>query len=311
MERCKESIPEGMTMSEEDIHSYSSACVKSLFVIDKEQPESMVCLLRGGYPPTVVVDTLAREFLDVDLNPMLIPTSDFLKNKHQLVRVLTDQLVRKASCNDHNRGRVITIDTAITGSSSRQFLREFNDGFETVVRRNEYSEIPVSLDYVLIRFWDKRPDRGSKTKIKSDVKTRYDSITDVSGEEVRHRLRFKNYNFGVRSLISEDNPLLLGIDYPYTFEKGENGGIHGQKSEYTQQVEVSVPITVSRNDGTNNVYQPKLNQSTGDLFLELILDDSRELIDRISKTDNHVNLVSLEFPPCLRDFCSRIVYERR
>lgn len=290
-----------------DLESYSIACLGALYVTQKADPQQMVCLLRGGHPPSKVVHTLTKDYLGKDMSFYAIPTSDFLKNKKYLTYALAEEVLNTADRSDGN-GRVLTIDTAITGSSSRQFMKEFADNFRKICQKGRFAN-DLTLDYFFVRFWDNAQDRYSKTKCKAHLIS-HDQTMESQGRTSTNHLRLHDYNFGVRSLISEDNPLLLGVDYPIEFKEEENEGISGQKSEFVSSVKVQLPIHVENEDGKDSCYQPHGNETTSDLFIDLVTERSRENIAKLASINERANLATLEYPPYLVSFCKQLVAKR-
>ncbi len=317
-----ENLEGRIKISERDITSYSTACLRALEVIDHEDPKRMICLLRGGYPPSRVLYALSGEYLGKSLDSFPIPTSDFLKNKKSLVYSLTDNSINFAK-NSQNHGKIFSVDTAISGSSSRQFMNEFTNNFQNLASCKRDVSEDVVIDYTLVRFWHDSEDRYSRTKRKPSLSEHRQRSDSGSGKEFV--LKFHVYDFGVRNLISEDKPVLLGMDYPIEFKKEDNGGIHGKKSEYIEKVLKTDPITMVQ-DGGEITYQPHGEQTTADLFVDLIVQRSREQVsffrelfsskpsrDRegnINMDPNNpyrVNLKVLQHPPYLVDFCGQLV----
>lgn len=282
-------------IDDEDVRSYSLACLNSLKVVHDNDPEKMICLLRGGYPPTRIVHGLAKEYLGKNIGIYDIPTSDFLRNKKDLVYSLAKKSL-ESSIGKPQGLSIFTIDPAITGSSSRQFLADFPENFGKASQKVDSLE-GANLNYAFVRFWDKSQDRFSKTKVKPSAIRRY--AFERNG--VKDLLNLSIYDFGVKSLISEDCPTLLGCDYPIVFTEKENEGIRGQKSEYVVRVNKSQPIHVQNGTETKS-YQPQKDQSTSDLFIDIILDRCRREIDKIGSLDVRDNLKSIYYNPSLVDF---------
>lgn len=300
----------------EDIDSYSIACLRALEVISRSKPNKMVCLLRGGYPPSRVIHKLVSDYLGRNMESCLVPTSDFLRNKKDLVYALTNHLVKTAiACPESSR--VFSVDTAISGSSSRQYMSDFVTNFRKILDRNPDVQEDFELNYDFVRFWNNSEDRYSKTKRRPFVVEH----THKTPSGKKGVLRFHTYDFGVRSLISEDIPLLLGLDYPIEFDKEENNGVHGKKSEYTCRVEEQKPIVVSDEE-----YFPLKGQSTSELFLDLLIRNSQDMFNFLRSiysfrpglagnplTPNpsnpyRENLQTLRFPPYLVDFCGELKF---
>lgn len=294
-----ENLEKRLVISKEDLESYSVASLGNLKIVNDTDPDKIVCLLRGGYPPTRVVKGLAEEYLGKSPEVYDIPTSDFLKNKKQLVYALAEQTVHFAH-NSGGRARIFTVDAAITGSSSRQFLSEFAKAFKRAVERDETGE-GVTLDYVFSRFWDKSESRFSKKKIRPVLNNQKVEKKDGTVSY----LNFHNYDFGVRSLVCEDFPALLGIDYPIHLSEEENNGIRGQKSEYAVRVSDKSPLVVV-DGGHHSFYKPHGDQTTADLFVSLALDYCRDQMKKIQAIDDRENLNTFEYNPDLVKFCKSL-----
>ena len=114
-----------------------------------------------------------------------------------------------------------------------------------------------------------------------------------------------DYNFGVRSLICEDKPILLGVDYPIHIREEDNEGVRGQKSEYVSPVDTHLPIVLMHPEGDMR-YQPRGEQTTADLFVDLAVERARENITKLAQLDSRENLKTLDYPPYLVDFCKRV-----
>ncbi|MDP1695808.1 MAG: hypothetical protein Q8L29_02775 [archaeon] len=292
-----DNLEESVRISGFDLDSYSLACLGALNVFSKKNPDKVVCLLRGGFPPYRVVRALAREYLNKDPATFLVPTSDFLRNKKYLIYALAENAARLA--NKKGRGSLFTIDTAITGSSSRQFIKEFIEDFDRAIRR-EFLNKNSNLDYHFVRFWSDSEGRYSRTKLKPVHNTRVSY--GQGSDNCLCSLNFFDYNFGLKSLICEDNPTLLGIDYPIELRASENNGVRGQKSEYISQVDKHASIIV---DDTN-CFQPRGEQTTSDLFVDLVVEKSRQNIKKLSYLNERENLTTLTYPPYLVDFCKTL-----
>ena len=296
--RMEKNLEDNLKIEANDLDSYSLACLGSLYVLDEKNPDQMVCLLRGGYPPFRVVSALARDYLGRDPQSFLVPTSDFLKNKKHLISALAEDALRLANRNE-GHASLYTIDTAITGSSSRQFAREFISGFKRIARTDALLD-DMNIDYHFLRFWDDSEGRYSKTKLRPEKRK-----AKVKGENGQSTLTMHDYNFGVRSLICEDKPILLGVDYPIHIREEDNEGVRGQKSEYVSPVDMHLPIVLMHPEGDRR-YQPHGEQTTADLFVDLAVERARKNIDKLSQLDSRENLDTLEYPPYLVDFCKKV-----
>lgn len=309
-------------LDKRDIESYSLACIRALEVVARVDPKRMVCLLRGGYPPSKVVHGLSEQYLGKTMDSYAIPTSDFLRNKNDLVYALTDgsiDLVR----DNQNHGKILTIDTAISGSSSRQFMTDFANNFKKLVYDKKDLSGEAILDYSFIRFWHDSEHRFSRTKSKPFIIEHRQKSDRGRGKNIV--LRFNVYDFGVRNLMAEDKPLLLGLDYPIEFAREENKGVHGQKSEYLVKVIKTEPIAI-RDDTAQTFYQPHGTQTTSDLFIDILSQNAKLQIDSLKTLAQHkpiqglrgtidmnpdnpyrLNLNTLKYPPYLVDFCGNLV----
>lgn len=291
-----------ITLSEEDIRSYSVACVKSLRALNHHQSSKLVCLLRGGYPPTRVVHRLAQEFLECPPELCDIPTSNFLKNRKHLVYALVENLINSYEA---HKGGSFTIDTAITGSSSRQFLDDLHKYFRDVIRKKQdrLSE-PILRDYVFTRFWHRKEADFNGNHAAPNIFSR--TTRDDKGRV--HALNLALYNFGVKNLMSEDVPVLLGIDYPIDLKATDNEGVHGQKSEYATTVCRKEPIIVLGNSDERKTYRPSGAENTSDVFIGLLVDCSRDIIDRLAFEFKRKKPCGSTWYPSLVNFCGSLKY---
>lgn len=291
-----------IVLEDRALRSYSLACVKGLRALDYHKSAKLLCLIRGGYPPTRVVHNLASEFLEFTPELCDIPTSNFLKNRKHLVYALVERIFEDSYSRGDLKG-AFTIDTAITGSSSRQFMDDFYSYFKEVVKRKgDREEVPEPFDYVFARFWHDREAEFNNTRAGPNVLPR--NATDVRGRQ--HRVNMFLYNFGVRDLMSEDKPVLLGIDYPIDLKFNDQGGITGQKSEYIARVNEQIPIVVVGEDGARTTYRPTACQNTADMFVGLLGDYSRETISRLDFEFRRNKPLGNAWYPTLVNFCGTL-----
>ncbi|MBI4176172.1 MAG: hypothetical protein HY518_03130 [Candidatus Aenigmarchaeota archaeon] len=165
-------------IGENELLSYAEGCRGIAEVIASEHPDYLLVSLRGGKPPADVVDHMTKG----KYTKVYAKTSYFLKG----LGAEMDMALR--ACQDEGRiGKVLMVDTSVTGTKLSWFLPEMLSSLS--------GKVGHDLDFVTAVLWHGREGwHEERTE-------RYGCITN------------RQYNIGVRSLICEDNPTLLGMTY--------------------------------------------------------------------------------------------------
>ena len=175
--------------SQPNIVAYAKACKGIVDAIKTEQPDVYFCPLRGSYPVTRVV--LPHVVQDV-CSVAYVTTSGFLLNRRDIIRSALETIIQRLSDN----GNIAIVDTAITGSSIRDFRRIIKEDLSLLMAKKGIQRLNIEV----MKLWKNRKfpnNYGGESK----------SLNN--GAEII----FHDYNFGVPDLFCEDDPDLLGIDY--------------------------------------------------------------------------------------------------
>lgn len=235
------------------LDSYAHACVCSLQIIDDEKPDVILSPMRGAYPPTRVLSSFTP---NLSRSPEIItfPASEFIPDKEELFYSALEKVISLYKQNIH----ILTLDTAITGSSARRFKRMIKQYLPLVYHKQGKDET-YGIEYTLIKLWHERDDlrpKGHSHKIRS-LEMEFD---------------FNDYNIGVKDLFAEDIPELLGIDYPIHLGKGK-------KSSFLVRVNTKDPISLVYDDGSRISMYPEGKQNTADLFVKLVTERVEEILE--------------------------------
>ncbi|MEM7813307.1 MAG: hypothetical protein QW548_00205 [Candidatus Aenigmatarchaeota archaeon] len=210
---------------EQDIRYYAEACAKVAGELKRVSPHSIVCPLRGGYPPTRIVTKLC----DYNGRVHLLPTSAFVSGREDLVKEGFDRAFQDAKEEGVKAPRIAIIDTAISGTSLRKLNEELKREFPQF--KKKYGDISIYMAKV----WKaKSPNQLKGGRFRFD---KYNSELPIY-----HATAF------VRELLCEDRPELLGIDYPFSTDRD-------RKSSYAEPVCAKKQIRVKR-DGSVTEYAP-------------------------------------------------------
>lgn len=184
--QCKK---KSYSFSQQSIVAYANACKGIIDAVKKERPDVYFCPLRGSYPVTRVV--LPHLIQDVG-SIAYVTTSGFLLNRRDIIKSALEAIVQKLS----NGGNIAIVDTAITGSSIRDFRRILKEDLSVLMTQKGIQRLNIEV----IKLWKNRKfpnNYGGESKSANN------------GAEIV----FHDYNFGVPDLFCEDDPDLLGIDY--------------------------------------------------------------------------------------------------
>lgn len=221
-------------ITEDELRSYADGCKKIAEVIDTEKPDVVMVSLRSAHPVSRCVD----HFVKTSVPKVYAKTSYFL---NQLSRRVDKALY---DCERKDRfGRVLMIDTSVTGRKLSWFMPQMLGSLAERVER--------PLEFVTAVLWH------DKEGWQENTEKQYDKINN------------RNYNFGVKSLICEDSPTLLGVKYVDSKDRC-HAGAAGVVDAYNEPFAAHIHVT--GDDGTK-VHKLERNGrigSTADLFVDLV-----------------------------------------
>jgi hypoxanthine phosphoribosyltransferase len=164
-------------IAEDELVSYANGCKNIAQVITDENPDVIMVSMRGAFPVARSVD----HFTQKQIPKIYAKTSYFL---HGLGRQVNRAFKQVA---EQKAKKVLMIDTSVTGKKLSWFLPQMLEDLQA----NYKSE----LDVVTAVLWHNREGWSEKT------------------EKDYSHIRNRNYNVGVKNLICEDSPTLLGTGY--------------------------------------------------------------------------------------------------
>jgi hypoxanthine phosphoribosyltransferase len=164
-------------IAEDELVSYANGCKNIAGVIDAENPDVIMVSMRGAFPVARSVDYFTQK----QVPKVYAKTSYFLHGLGRQVNRAFKQAAKKEA------KKVLMIDTSITGKKLSWFLPQMLEDLKT----NYKSE----LEIVTAVLWHNKEGWSDKN------------------EKVYDHISNRNYNFGVKNLICEDSPTLLGTGY--------------------------------------------------------------------------------------------------
>lgn len=236
-------------LKESDVIAYASACLKIAEAIDKIKPHGLLCPLRGGLPPTRVVLNL------VEHKPRLIntvPTSNYVAHRDELLRIALEDVIATAIDNlaneeapfNRDRVKIVSIDTAISGTS----IFHFNEMLKRFLPELQ-SQYDVIVEYFLAKIWQ-NPEEAAKERRRN---MRFHcNMRDLS---INHGVAY------VPTLLCEDVDGLLGFKYRFT-------EMRGVKSHDMESVVDPRPILVSRDKTDFDLYQ---GPNAADMLVDILV----------------------------------------
>ena len=249
---------ESYRFTQGEIISYADACAKYADYIIQTQPDSIICPLRGGYPPTQVITNLTGD--EYEGQVFYVPTSNFVRRKNELIRsTLENAVIAAISSSSKNNIHLATIDTAKSGTSTRKY----NDLLKIYLPQIKHELRHIdTIDYSLLKIWHKPEQVSTNPK---HVKNNMPKTSDIS---------IFNHALFVYDWLSEDDPELLGIDYPYYVPD-----MIGIKKEHVQKVDSQRPIQIV-GESHITTYSPQECQTTAELLVDIITTYAKGLMKR-------------------------------
>lgn len=217
-------------MNFEDCKAYAEAIKAIGRIITDLKPDVLYCPLRGAYPVVRSLDPLVRRYVN---DVVLVPTSGFLSGRERIIQSSFENILKQ-----YRNPKIAVVDTAITGSSIRNFKNLAKRYLQKLA-----NGLKQDVDISIVKLWQNRQFPNQPPGIQKD-----------------ERLTWRDYNVGTKSLLCEDQPDLLGIDYPYEVRTGK-------KYPFALPVKCKAPIVVLANEG-EKIFEAK--PSTAETFVELI-----------------------------------------
>jgi len=220
-------------ISEDELQSYAAGCQRVKDIIEQECPDIIMVALRGALP----VYRSIKPFNGTQKRVKFVKTSYFLNNLSGNV----SRSIGKWACNDEIR-RILMLDTSVTGTKLSWFLPQVLTGLAA-------DEAADDLEFLTAVLWH---DKDGWTE---ETNSKYGSVANV------------NYNIGVKNLICEDSPTLLGIQYA---RARCHAKAQGKVRAYDQPVLANIHVV---NDiGQTQVYSPEreMTPDTASLFSKLV-----------------------------------------
>ena len=235
-----DSIQNEYVFEKKDINRYALGCKKIAEFIIAKKPDEIICPLRGGYPPTTIIN----EICDYKSNIKYVPTSDCVEDKKGIIYSALETSLENFAKNGNKNPHLVTIDTAIKGSSTRQFKGLLLEYLPKII-----SKLGIDITYSIVKLW-LNPEEASRSK-----KLKIDSRKKGS-------IMYNDAVFYVNDLLCEDKPELLGIDYPYCIGQDK-------KSAFLEKVGVQKKINVKGEGGEIREYLP-IDCTTSQLFIRIV-----------------------------------------
>jgi hypothetical protein len=217
-----------------ELRSYANGCRNIASVIDVEQPDTVIVSLRGAYPVSRCVDHFAQSRIP----KVHAKTSYFL---NQLSRKVDKALY---SCERKGRlNKVLMIDTSVTGRKLSWFLPQMLGSLS--------ERVAHPLEFVTAVLWN------DKEGWKENTEKQYGSIRNV------------NYNFGVKNLICEDNPTLLGVKYVDSKDRC-HAAAYSEVNAYAEPVAAHIHVKTDVGTKVHKLERNGRIGCTADLFVDLV-----------------------------------------
>lgn len=221
-------------MSEDELHSYAVGCQKIASVIESEKPDVIMVSLRGAHPVARCVDHFSKE-----TTPKVYAKTSYFLN--QLSRRVDKALY---DCEKKDRlNKVLMIDTSVTGRKLSWFLPQMLGSL------SESVENP--LEFITGVLWHDKEGWQETTE------KQYGQISN------------KNYNFGVKNLICEDSPTLLGVKYFDEKDRCHAGAV-GVVDAYEEPVAARIHVTGKDETKVHKLERNGRINDTADLFVDLV-----------------------------------------
>ncbi len=164
-------------IAEDELVSYANGCKNIAQIITDENPDVIMVSMRGAHP----VSRCVNHFTSKQITKIYAKTSYFLHGLGRQVNRAFKQVAKQEA------KKVLMIDTSVTGKKLSWFLPQMLEDLEASYKSE--------LDVVTAVLWHNKECWSEKTE------KNYGKISN------------RNYNFGVKSLICEDSPTLLGTGY--------------------------------------------------------------------------------------------------
>ncbi|MBS3067487.1 hypothetical protein J4450_02190 [Candidatus Micrarchaeota archaeon] len=242
-----------------ELESFADAVKNILQLLGQVDPRVVLVSMRGAIPLfrclVKAVDqkkrvdgdwtTRAFELRRTNFTAAKLYTSYFIDGLSEVVGEGLKNAFETAAGGDARR--VVFLDTSVTGTKLGWFMPQFIEGMGQV------AEQLGRIELVNIILHHAKPGMRATEQLAGNV-----SVT--------------THNFGVESLITEDNPTLLGVDLrkieQVTCAEGAIGEIHAYEDE--------VPAGILIEDGSNvSLVRPRHDEKTAALFARLIGDVAR------------------------------------
>lgn len=224
--------PQGtyLEISEEDLISYAQGCAQLASIIENEKPTAILVSLRGGLPPARIALSLSR------LKPPIIylKTSYFLKNLGRFVVEALEKCSKLYS--PKSDSPLLYLDTSVTGTKIGWFLPQLKEYLTSLYPH--WSLVSTILCH------DPNLHYGLKPLFDEPQNT---------------------YHIGVRNILSEDTPELLGCPYHSHTDACHEKAI-GETLAYQR---ISNPAIHVVGKESTAIHESK-KLSTADLFIELV-----------------------------------------
>jgi hypothetical protein len=255
--------PNAFMIDENDIFRYAFSVSQMADYFVSVNPTHLLVPLRGALPPVSMMLTyLDMNSIRYDSEIIPMPVSEFVDKcqeiKKSVIESALEDCIRKSL-----KPRFFTLDTSISGTSMKHYVDLLKSYLPEL--SGKFGNIEIEYDLMKIK---KDPKEFSRKSIKAS-KASSRNIT------LNHGVSY------VPNLMSEDIPVLLGVDYPIymnrkikTREHGENV-IADRRFAFLKIIVSKKPIII-RSGSQERVYEVSENQITADLFVDIVVSHIEE-----------------------------------
>lgn len=242
-------------ISERELFSYAKGMRRLRRVIEHELPSAVIVSLRGGYTPVMSIKDLVRVSKNLAETPAYalytpryvnMKTSYFLKNLSDVVATDLAKALTRIKGQHGRTKKLMFVDTSVTGTKLGWFLPQFVSAVRTGMELAGIKQL--QLVTVVI-------EHNAPGVFKSEI---------VSSDQ---SFSHKQVTIGVKNLICEDNPSLLGVKLSRKKDQ-----VHEEAEGTVNAYEKAVPhdIVIQHNDGREEYVKRKKGESSFDLLLSLV-----------------------------------------
>lgn len=182
----------------ESLSDYVDACFNIASIFFWNNPSMIITPLRGA-KPYVDLTKYILDFHDVNYESFELPTSGFIMNREFIIYEGLKEAFNNQLSNDLPLSFLFP-DSFISGSALKNFKYNFNYHF----LKGIISDLELSDEFIYFIF----------VALKQGYHESFEPVYEKSDKLANNNLKIiKYYSLGLKDIITEDEPSLLGIDY--------------------------------------------------------------------------------------------------